>query len=74
MTLRSREFADRLAERYELPIETVDERLTSEEATMELKEQRRTGLRTKRLRKEDIDSISARLIAESWLRGMRTSG
>jgi putative Holliday junction resolvase len=69
MTLRSRDFASRLAERYGLPIEMVDERLTSEEAAIDLKEQRRQGIRTRRVRKEDIDSYSARLIAESWLHG-----
>ena len=62
-------FAAKLRERYRLPVETVDESLTSAEAGMQLREQRRSGIRKRRLKKGDIDSHSARLIAESWLDG-----
>lgn len=68
MTARAEEFGNRLGELYGLPIDKVDERLTSEEAAMMLREQRRTGDRRRRVRKGDIDSLAARLIAESWLR------
>ena len=57
-----------LGQRYELPVDQVDERLTSMEARMMLTEQRRTGQRRRKIRREDIDSLSAKLIAEAWLR------
>ncbi len=60
-------FGRRLGERYGLPVDQVDERLTSMEARMMLKEQRRTGQRRRKIRREDIDSLSAKLIAEAWL-------
>jgi putative Holliday junction resolvase len=56
-----------LGERYGLPVDQVDERLTSMEARMMLTEQRRTGQRRRKIRREDIDSLSAKLIAEAWL-------
>lgn len=68
MTARAIEFAARLGEIHGLPIDQVDERLTSSEARMILGEQRRSGQRRKRVRREDIDSLAAQLIAESWLR------
>lgn len=46
----------------------MDERLTSMEARMVLAEQRRSGQRRRKIRREDIDSLSAKLIAETWLR------
>lgn len=68
MTARAIEFAARLGKIHGLPIDQVDERLTSSEARMMLGEQRRSGQRRKRVRREDIDSLAAQLIAESWLR------
>lgn len=62
------EFARCLSEKYGLPIETIDERLTSAEARMLLRDQRQTGQRRRRVNKEDIDSLAAQLIAETWLR------
>ncbi len=67
MTARVLQFVDVLIERYGLPVETVDERLTSVEARDLLKEQRRQGIRTKKLRREDVDSLAAKLIAENWI-------
>jgi len=61
-------FGLRLGERYGLPLDQVDERLTSMEARMIIAEQRRTGQRRRKTRREDIDSLSAKLIAETWLR------
>ena len=58
-------FVDELA-RYELPVETVDERYTSVEAERVLKEARAGGTRG-RIRKEDIDSAAAVFIAERFL-------
>lgn len=59
--------------RFQLPVETVDERFTSAEAAAMLKSERALGLR-KRIRKELLDSTSAVLIAESWLRNAPGSG
>jgi len=67
MSEKAKVFAGVLAERYDLPVDLVDERLTSAEATSILKEQRRLGLKTKKINKAEIDSLAACLIAESWL-------
>jgi putative Holliday junction resolvase len=66
MSSRAMEFARRLGERYGLPIDAIDERLTSAEASMLLREKRRSGQR-RRVNKEDIDRMAAQLIAETWL-------
>ena len=67
MSEKAKVFADVLAARYDLPVDMVDERLTSTEASSILKEQRRLGLKTKKINKAEIDSLAACLIAESWL-------
>jgi putative Holliday junction resolvase len=74
--MASRAFAGALAGRYGLPVDLVDERLTSHEAAAELRAERRSGFRTRRIRREDIDANAARLILETWLRGRtgETSG
>lgn len=54
--------------RYDLPIETVDERYTSVEAERVLKEARKAGSRG-RISKEMIDSAAAVFIAERYLAG-----
>jgi putative Holliday junction resolvase len=53
--------------RFELPVETVDERYTSVEAEAILKSRRADGRRG-RINKEMIDSGAATLIAERWLK------
>ena len=68
MSTRALEFAEKLGHRHGLPIDAIDERLTSAEAGMLLREQRRSGQRRRRVSKEDIDSLAAQLIAEQWLR------
>jgi putative Holliday junction resolvase len=73
LTATCRAFGDELAQRFGLPVEFVDERLTSRAATDELREARRSGARTRRVRPEDIDALAARLILESWLREIRPS-
>lgn len=52
--------------RYELPVETVDERYTSIEAERVLKEARAAGKRG-RISKEMVDSAAAVFIAERFL-------
>lgn len=68
MTARARAFAGLLAERTGLPVEHIDERYTSTEAEDVLRDQRRSGARTRRVRPEDIDLMAARLMAETWVR------
>ena len=53
-------------ERFELPIETVDERHTSQEAHKVLKDARAAGTRG-RLSREDVDAAAAVMIAERYL-------
>jgi putative Holliday junction resolvase len=74
MTGRAREFADWLAGQTGLPVEMVDERYTSAEAESILRDQRQEGTKKRRTRKQDIDRLAARLIAESWLRGAAVTG
>jgi len=64
MTGRARRFAAGLAERFPLPVHTVDERLSSREAEAQLKERRQQGRR--RVTREDIDGAAACVILESW--------
>ena len=64
-------FGDELEARYELPVELVDEHLTSREAGEILRHQRASGKRKKRVKKGDIDSMAAMLIIETWLKSRR---
>lgn len=59
------DFIDELA-RYEIPVETVDERYTSIEAEAVLKRARAAGSRG-RISKQMIDSAAAVFIAERYL-------
>ena len=68
LTATCRAFADELARRFGLPVDCVDERLTSAAATADLRDARRSGARTRRIRREDVDAHAARLILETWLR------
>lgn len=52
--------------RFDLPVAAVDERYTSVEAQDALKSRRAEG-QSRRIRKEQIDSAAAVLIAERWL-------
>lgn len=64
---RARAFAATLAERYGLPVGTVDETLTSMAAESALAEQRRSGYLRRRAGKGSIDRLAACLIAEQWM-------
>lgn len=63
----ARQFAGELGRRYGLPVFSVDESLTSRAADAELREQRKSGMLRRRVRRDDSDRIAARLILESWL-------
>ncbi len=71
MTTLAGQFAAELAARYPLPVEQIDERYSSIEATTHLKAQRASGERKRRLRKEDVDSAAAVVILRRWLEGER---
>ena len=59
-------FARRLHGRYRLPVDLVDERLSSAEAHAQLKGERRAGRRGQ-IGKKDIDSAAAAVILQDWL-------
>lgn len=60
-------FAAALRERFALPVETADETLTSREARDLLREERRSGRRTRRVRRGDVDPLAAQLMLRGWL-------
>lgn len=64
---RARAFAAALAERYKLPVATVDETLTSAAAEADLAEKRRSGYLRRRVGKGGVDRVAACLIAEQWM-------
>ncbi len=60
-------FAAELESRYPMPVIRVDERLSSAEAEYRLRDQRRAGIRQRKVRSADVDAVAACVIAESWL-------
>jgi putative Holliday junction resolvase len=68
-TAACRAFGEVLARRTGLPVDYVDERLTSAAAYDELRDERRSGSRARRIRPQDIDANAARLILQTWMRG-----
>ena len=60
-------FAAALAERSSLPVQRADEYASSLEAAEELKAQRASGQRRRRVQRGDIDSAAAAIILERWL-------
>ena len=62
-------FARRLEARYGVPVQFVDETLTSAEAEASLK-----GMRTRAGTKSDVDAFAAMLILQSYLDGMPPAG
>jgi putative holliday junction resolvase len=68
-------FAQALAQRSRLPVHRTDEYASSLEAAEELKGQRASGQRRRRVQRADIDSAAAAIILERWLnRELRTGG
>lgn len=65
LSVRAHKFARRLHGRLGLPVEMVDERLSSFEAKELSRERGHRG----DYKKEPIDSLAAELILETWLRG-----
>lgn len=66
MTRAARAFADGLAERFEIPVHTVDERYSSQEASRRFASRRAAGA-ARRKDSVTLDAIAAQVILESWL-------
>ena len=69
VTRRAEEFIVALRDRYGIPVASVDESFTSRAAHSELKAARQSGILKTRVRKDQIDSHAACLIAEQWMSG-----
>lgn len=67
MTTAAQGFISELETRFGLPVHPADERLSSREAAARLRESRRSGARTRRVRKGDEDSLAAQLILQGWM-------
>lgn len=65
----ARRFASELERRFGLPVNMVDERFSSLEASAALKARRASGERRRRVTREDIDSAAAAIILERWFAG-----
>ena len=68
-TVAARELAQLVAHRTELPVELVDERMTTARALTTI---RAAGGST-RGRKADIDSLAAAILLQNWLEGRRSA-
>lgn len=62
----ARAFASSLAERYALPVQMVDERLSSHAAARRFADRRAAG-RARRKHADALDAMAAEIIIETWL-------
>jgi putative holliday junction resolvase len=69
LTAAARAFAAELARRFALPVQLVDERYSSLEASAALKERRASGAHRRRVQRADIDSAAAAVILTRWFQG-----
>jgi putative holliday junction resolvase len=69
LTSAANAFAAELAGRFGLPVQRVDERYSSLEASEALRARRASGARRRRVRAGDVDSAAAAVILERWLGG-----
>ncbi len=67
MSRTARRFANQLNGRYRLPVELVDERLSSIEAESIISASRRNGRIKKSQSKRAVDQVAAELILRTWL-------
>ncbi len=65
----ARRFAAELERRFALPVQLIDERFSSIEASEALRKRRASGARRRRLGREDIDSAAAAVILGRWFQG-----
>lgn len=66
MTRKARRFAERIGQRYDLPVAFADERMSSQEAARRFAAGRAAGTR-KRSDVRSIDAEAAAVILESYL-------
>ena len=64
-----RRFALELERRFALPVQLIDERFSSLEASEVLTMRRASGERRRRVEREDIDSAAAAVILGRWFQG-----
>jgi putative Holliday junction resolvase len=69
----ARRFADKLSQRYNLPVQLTDERYSSQEAAQRFASARAAGLKKKR-DAATIDAEAAAVILERWLATPDTTG
>lgn len=69
----ARAFANELRERTGREVLLLDERLSSRAAEESLRAERASGVRTRQLRKGEVDQMAATLILMQWLRQPGTS-
>lgn len=69
LSRRAQRFGNQLHGRYNLRAHFMDERLSSLQAEEELRErpQGKSRGKSKKIQKEDIDKLAAKIILESWL-------
>jgi len=65
-SVAARAFATQIGERYKLPADLVDERLSSREAAQRFA-QRRAGGQARRKHAAALDAVAAEIIVEQWL-------
>lgn len=73
MTQAALRFSRQLEGRYNLPVDTVNEQLTSREAEYRLKQARQQG-RKKKINKGEIDQLAAAIILENWFQAGKYNG
>jgi len=59
-------FIKKLIKRYAVPVAKVDERFSSNAAQQHIRQMRQSGQRQRKSRHEDIDSVAAALLLETW--------
>ncbi|MBT8132712.1 MAG: Holliday junction resolvase RuvX [Gammaproteobacteria bacterium] len=74
MATAARDFADQLSHRFNIPVEMIDESLTSRAADAELVQLRRDGVLGRKISRDDSDRVAARLILESWMNQPQSTG
>ncbi|MBV8404582.1 MAG: Holliday junction resolvase RuvX [Gammaproteobacteria bacterium] len=65
----AKRFAAQLERRFALPVQLVDERFSSLEASAALRTRRASGVRRRRVARADIDSAAAAVILGRWFLG-----
>lgn len=69
LTKLARAFMAQLRVRFERPVHAVDERYSSLAAESELRAQRASGRRPRKLQKGDTDAQAAQIILQTWFNG-----